>query len=527
MFFDRVLQTTNTTGTGTLQLVSPASGYLSFAQAAGSGNRAWYLLILGTAWEIGWGVITAGTPDSLTRNPVQSTNGNGLINLTAAGATVASVPVASKIPYLDQAGILKNAGAVVSPLAAVTSGWTVGATVTASAVSGGVPTAFSTMTPVQQGGGISQGTNKIYIGWDTGAVGLRATVDTTSQGILITDEYLKNQSLAITADNQGLKIGGATRWWQWQKNGSGDSALSPLRLRYTNDNGSTSSTVIDITETQLSIAPNSLSPISSIKLGPHNIVTSFASGVGSVEVSNFMTGDRYSIIDLHSTDDASQYDYSARILRGPATTGEFTLINDGTGAINLRNDGSGVVLFSTAGIGRWLVDGGGNFIPYQDNAYSLGISGRRATTIWAVSGVIQTSDAREKNILGKITPSISGQLIDAVDPILFRWKIGGTVEREVGRQRVQIDPECPDSKYETVVKTETIDVPGVRIHAGFSAQAVKAAMDAAGLDFGAWGLTDKEDPDSRQWLRPDQLIPVLWGEVQSLRRRVAQLEAKG
>ena len=39
-------------------------------------------------------------------------------------------------------------------------------------------------TPVQQGGGISQGINKIYIGWDTGGNGLRLTVDSSNQGFI-------------------------------------------------------------------------------------------------------------------------------------------------------------------------------------------------------------------------------------------------------------------------------------------------------------------------------------------------------
>jgi hypothetical protein len=45
-------------------------------------------------------------------------------------------------------------------------------------------------TPVEQGGGIGQGTNKVYIGWDSG--GLRATVDQSDQGHFVFDAQLQD-----------------------------------------------------------------------------------------------------------------------------------------------------------------------------------------------------------------------------------------------------------------------------------------------------------------------------------------------
>lgn len=68
--------------------------------------------------------------------------------------------------------------------------------------------------------------------------------------------------------------------------------------------------------------------------------------------------------------------------------------------------------------------------------------------------------------------------------------------------------------------------PGTRLHAGFLAQEVKAAMDAAQVDFGVWGREDVNDPDSRQWLRPDQLIPVLWAALRETRAEVAALRGR-
>lgn len=43
-------------------------------------------------------------------------------------------------------------------------------------------------TPVQQGGGTGQGTNKVYIGWATDASGLKAQADSTDLGNIVTTE---------------------------------------------------------------------------------------------------------------------------------------------------------------------------------------------------------------------------------------------------------------------------------------------------------------------------------------------------
>lgn len=43
-------------------------------------------------------------------------------------------------------------------------------------------------TPVQQGGGTGQGTNKVYIGWATDASGLKAQADNTNLGNIVTTE---------------------------------------------------------------------------------------------------------------------------------------------------------------------------------------------------------------------------------------------------------------------------------------------------------------------------------------------------
>lgn len=83
MLYDRVEQTTTTTGTGTLSLIAPSdASRKSFLQAATNGGQAYYCIetIDGTQYEYGIGTVTAGTPDTLTRNVIASSNGNALVN---------------------------------------------------------------------------------------------------------------------------------------------------------------------------------------------------------------------------------------------------------------------------------------------------------------------------------------------------------------------------------------------------------------------------------------------------------------
>jgi hypothetical protein len=155
-----------------------------------------------------------------------------------------------------------------------------------------------------------------------------------------------------------------------------------------------------------------------------------------------------------------------------------------------------------------------------DNAYGLGWSGGRCSSIYAVNGTIQTSDEREKEEQGRLD-GFAYQMVKEVRPVLFKWKVGQNDVRAVTDENGQ--PRVDEKGH---ILTETVPRPGQRVHAGFYAQDVKAAMDAAGVDFGAWTLDDPNDPNSRQGTRPDQLMAVLWECVRQLMAKVEALEAK-
>jgi len=172
---------------------------------------------------------------------------------------------------------------------------------------------------------------------------------------------------------------------------------------------------------------------------------------------------------------------------------------------------------NNSGIMRLRINPDGAIWPGADNAQSFGSSGLRWSAIYAANGTIQTSDARDKIHVGDLEHA--SEIIDRVDAKLFRWR--------VGRNDVSASPDETEIGEDGRERRKTIVTPrpGKRVHAGFFAQDVKAALDAVGADFSAWGLDDASDPDSRQWLRPDQLIPVLWAALKETRAEVAALKA--
>ena len=73
---DRVMETTTTTGTGSLTLAGAKAGYQSFATAFGSGSRVvGYAMSDGTDWEVGVGTFNGTT--GLTRDRIEASSNSG------------------------------------------------------------------------------------------------------------------------------------------------------------------------------------------------------------------------------------------------------------------------------------------------------------------------------------------------------------------------------------------------------------------------------------------------------------------
>lgn len=231
---------------------------------------------------------------------------------------------------------------------------------------------------------------------------------------------------------------------------------------------------------------------------------------------------------------------TAVAFRHAGSAGAYLDFNAGGSAafVQVRNGNTAAKWFECDG--NSSTSFGGNFVvPITDNFTTLGQSGNRWSAVWAVNGTIQTSDKREKDHVDFVNPAQALEFIGRVDPAFFRWKVGSidrvlvedaVIEQTLVREEyTDIEGNLVPAQYDTKLIKEAVyeDRPkaGKRVHAGFYAQDVKSAMDEMGIDWGAWGLDDVNDPESRQNMRVQQLIPILWAAVQGLQHRVKELES--
>ena len=215
--------------------------------------------------------------------------------------------------------------------------------------------------------------------------------------------------------------------------------------------------------------------------------------------------------------------------------------------------------------------------PAADNLYSVGQSGARWSSIWAVNGAIQTSDARTKKDV--IDSPLGLEFIQSLRPVSYRFISGGKVEREEDDGFDTVTVQATESvevstEIKTVVdvggvktlkttreityedkpifdllddlhdengsllaptkvprmvtvqiprkKTVYDDRPGHRIHYGLIAQEVKSAADSAGIDFGGY----IEGDDGLLGLRYDQFIAPMIRAIQDQTLIIERLESR-
>ena len=93
--YDRVQETTATTGTGTITLGGAVAGYQSFA-VVGNGNTTYYCIVNSNAWEVGIGTYTSsGT--TLARTTVLSNSNGNTSPITLSGSSNVFVTYPSEV----------------------------------------------------------------------------------------------------------------------------------------------------------------------------------------------------------------------------------------------------------------------------------------------------------------------------------------------------------------------------------------------------------------------------------------------
>ena len=111
--YDRVQETTATTGTGTITLGGAVAGYQSFA-VVGNGNTTFYCIVNGTAWEVGIGTYSTSGP-TLARTTILSNSSGTTSPITLSGASSVFVTYPSeKSVNLDSSGNVSALGTIAS-----------------------------------------------------------------------------------------------------------------------------------------------------------------------------------------------------------------------------------------------------------------------------------------------------------------------------------------------------------------------------------------------------------------------------
>lgn len=103
--FDRVRETSTTTGTGDLAMNGTVQGFRTFGSVLASGDTTWYVAAFGGEWEVGVGTFTA--PATLSRTTVlSSSNGGSPVDFSAGSKDVFISPPASVLKKLADLGAL-------------------------------------------------------------------------------------------------------------------------------------------------------------------------------------------------------------------------------------------------------------------------------------------------------------------------------------------------------------------------------------------------------------------------------------
>jgi hypothetical protein len=176
---DRVLETTTTTGSGTISLAGASVGYQGFSTGVGDGNQTYYTIALegGAEWEVGIGTYTS-VGDTLSRDTVLASSDSGNKVTFSAGVKQVFVTYpAGKSVFFTQSGTISANSGTITDVATPT---VAGDAVNKQYVDDLVASGITYHTPVKYE--VPDSTGNLVATYNNGTAGVSATL--TNAGTL-------------------------------------------------------------------------------------------------------------------------------------------------------------------------------------------------------------------------------------------------------------------------------------------------------------------------------------------------------
>ena len=177
---DRVLETSTTTGSGTISLAGASVGFQGFSTGVGDGNQTYYTIALegGSEWEVGIGTYTS-VGDTLSRDTVLASSDSGNKVTFSAGPKQVFVtyPAGKSVYFGTTNAISANSGTITDVATPTAAGDAVNKQYVDDLVEAGV----TYHTPVKYE--VPNSTGNLVATYDNGTSGVSATL--TNAGSLV------------------------------------------------------------------------------------------------------------------------------------------------------------------------------------------------------------------------------------------------------------------------------------------------------------------------------------------------------
>jgi hypothetical protein len=312
---DRVRETTTTTGTGTVSLAGPVSGFEGFGTAIGNANTTYYTIVDAAtgAWEVGLGTYTSAGSTLARTTILSSSNAGSAVNFAAGTKDVFVTQPAERALYLNGAGTGIDAGAASFTANGVVYASSTSALATGSALTFD-GTNFGTSGNANLGGAAKATDTLLNFAADTGTQ--RIYIERGSRSLVFYD---------VTTAIENYRIAGITGIQTWGVGGTSQMILT--------------SSGLEIKQSQL-IGYNSYAGI-----GTNGLAVA-----GNVGVGTASPGAKLDVVGSARISGVSGTGYQGLRLFGTGTAYNYMQIDNTGGVINfgLENSTGGSLVAGTS-----------------------------------------------------------------------------------------------------------------------------------------------------------------------------------